>query len=70
MIIEGIIIGGVVALLGGGMALMRTVYRLTGIVENGLTDDVKEIKTEQVRAREEQSRQGARIDSLYKHLIE
>ncbi len=72
MIIEGIIIGGVVALLGGGIALMRTVYRMSGIIENGLTDDlsdltidVKALVTEQGRAREEQARQGARIDSLY-----
>ncbi len=72
IVIEGIIIGGVVALIGGGIAVMRTVYRMSGIVENGLTDDlsdltidVKALVTEQGRAREEQARQGARIDSLY-----
>lgn len=69
MIIAGIIIGGVVALLGGLGVLTRTVFTMSGKIENGLTDDVREIKLEQLRAREEQDRQGARIDSLYNHLI-
>ncbi len=69
MIIAGIIIGAVIALLGGLGVLTRTVFELSGRIENGLTDDVREIKLEQLRAREEQDRQGARIDSLYNHLI-
>ncbi len=69
MIIAGIIIGSVIALLGGLGVLTRTVFTLSGKIENGLTDDVREIKLEQLRAREEQDRQGARIDSLYNHLI-
>ncbi len=69
MIIAGIIIGSVITLLGGLGVLTRTVFTLAGRIENGLTDDVREIKLEQLRAREEQDRQGARIDSLYNHLI-
>ena len=72
VVIEGIIIGGIVAHLGGGIQLLRTVSRLSAIVENGLTDDLQYLATdvramarEQGRAREEQARQGARIDSLY-----
>ncbi len=69
MIIEGVIVATFVAFLGGLGVLTRTVYTLSGKIENGLTDDVREIKLEQIRGREEQDRQGARIDSLYNHLI-
>ncbi len=72
MIIEGIIIGGVIVLLGGFGAVAVTVYRMSGVLENGLTDDmqaitrdVRSLVKEQGRGREEQARQGARIDSLY-----
>ncbi len=40
MIIEGIIIGGVIVLLGGLGALTVTVYRMSGVIENGLIDKV------------------------------
>ncbi len=55
MIIEGIIIGSVVALLTVGAAGLRSVYRLSGKVENGLIDRMVRIE--------------ARVDALYHHLI-
>ena len=44
MIIAGIIIGTVVALLGGLGVLTRTVYTLSGKIENGLTDKVDSLE--------------------------
>ena len=68
MIIEGLIIAGFVAFLGGFGALTVTVYRMSGVIENGLTDDLKALATDvrlvmdkQGRVLEEQARQGARI---------
>ena len=70
MILESILAGGTVAILVTGVAIIRQVSRLSGVVENGLTDAVKDVKAEQMRAREEQDRQGARIDALYQRWAE
>ena len=74
--IEAIIVGGILAILAGAGTLTVTVYRLKGVVENGLTDDIQEIKAEQVVARtdrtrfgEEQARQGVRLDSIHKQIV-
>jgi hypothetical protein len=53
--IEALIVGLVVFTLGVGIALIRKVYRLSGIVENGLVDAVKRI--------------DRRIDKLYHHFL-
>ncbi len=55
MIIEGIVVGGILALLAGAGTLTITVYRLKGVVENGLTDKVDHIEE--------------RVDQIYDHLI-
>lgn len=71
--LEAILAGIIIALLGGAITLSRAVYRLIGVVENGLIDNVADIKSEQKDMqsnqgviREEQARQGARIDAIYK----
>ena len=54
--VETIMGGGAVAVLVAGIALTRQVYRLTGIVENGLTDKLDHIED--------------RVDKIYDHLID
>ncbi len=56
MVLEGVVIGLVVAFLAGAAALTRSVYRLTAVVENGLADKLNHIEE--------------RVDALYDHLIE
>jgi len=70
MIIEGIIIGGVLALLGGFGALTVTVYRMSGVIENGLTGEMKDLAKEVKAMAEEQIRQGARLDLLTKRWVD
>ena len=70
MIIEGIIIGGVLALLGAFGALIRTVYRMSGVIENGLTGEMKDLAKEVKAMAEEQIRQGARLDTLTKRWVD
>ncbi len=62
MIIETILGGVAVALLVTLIALIRQVARLSGLVENGLSDTLE-------RVMEEQARLGARIDDIYKTLV-
>ena len=56
VVVESIVGGGAVAVLVAGVAVVRQVYRLTGLVENGLTDKVDHIEE--------------RVDALYDHLID
>ena len=70
MIIEGIIIGGVLALLGAFGALTVTVYRMSGVIENGLTGEMKDLAKEVKAMAEEQIRQGARLDTLTKRWVD
>jgi len=70
MIIEGIIIGGVLAFLAGFGALTVTVYRMSGVIENGLTGEIKDLAKDMRRMSEEQARQGARLDSFYERLVD
>ena len=55
MMFEAIIVGGVLAVVAGAGTLTVTVYRLKGVVENGLTDKVDHIEE--------------RVDAIYDHLI-
>ena len=55
MVMEAIVIGGILALLAGAGTLTVTVYRLKGVVENGLTDKVDHIEE--------------RVDQIYDHLL-
>jgi hypothetical protein len=54
-ILEGVIIAGLGALVVAGLALARTVSRLAGVVENGLTDRVERIENQ--------------VDRIYDHLL-
>ncbi len=56
MIIEGVVIGLVVAFLAGAAALTRSVYRLTAVVENGLVAKLNHIEE--------------RVDKIYDYLID
>ena len=77
MILESLAVAVVVAYFAAHAVLTRKVYQLSGKIEDGFTDDLRVIATDvktlmkdQGQAREEQARQGARIDSLYNRWVD
>ena len=56
VIAESIAAGAAAVILSAGVVLTRQVYRLSGVVENGLTDKLDHIEE--------------RVDKIYDHLID
>ena len=56
VVLESLVAGSAAVVLGSMVVLTREVYRLKGLVENGLTNKVDHIEQ--------------RVDAIYEHLIE
>ncbi len=56
VVLESVVAGSAAVILGSVVVITREVYRLKGLVENGLSDKVDHIEQ--------------RVDAIYNHLIE
>lgn len=66
--------GVIIAIIGAYLLTSRQVWKLTGKVENGLSDDVKEIKANQMvmQTKVDANHKAVmdRIDRLYDRVLE
>ncbi len=56
VVLESVVAGSAAVVLGSVVVITREVYRLKGLVENGLSDKMTHIEQ--------------RVDAIYDHLIE